>query len=302
MNKNKIVALVLILLLIIGVVGWNMSRDGKSLKSENSGDITLNNKKEIKIGIISILSGQYAFVGENLVAGARLYEKEWNEAHKDQKLSLIIEDDSFDAKKGIAAYKKLYEIFANAFKKTYGNIETVKISSDDASAKTLALKLNKENYTDYIVIASPSEGAMSVKHILQTSKSSMHFFLDSSFLTGFTEYQKILGDNIKKLEGSDVLAFKDIPETFKTKYKSFAGKDTGIGSDLGYEGVKALVETMPNVATVNADGKSIINGKNWLGNMQNANLNGVTGAISFDKDGLRTPAFTIKKFVGGEIK
>ncbi len=380
-KNNKILSSLLIVILLIG--GTYLYG---TIKDTQNGDISnTNSKKEIKIGVISILSGQYAFVGENLVAGARLYEKEWNESHTDRKLKLIVEDDSFDAKKGIAAYKKLteidkvdavynlstptidaihdtvavksapimqlgvqstpaatdsiyqitpdqapmfegfgefvksknpskpvllvsgnvqaYEIFADAFKKTYGNIETIKISSDDASSKTLALKLNKDNYTDYIVISSPSEGAMSVKHILQTSKSPIHFFLDSSFLTGFTEYQKILGDNIKKLEGSDVLSFKDIPEDFKVKYKSFSGKDTGIGSDLGYEGVKALVETMPDV--INANNKSWSknnSNSNWLDNMQKANIAGVTGIISFDKLGLRTPAFEIKKFVGGEVK
>ena len=176
-----------------------------------------------------------------------------------------------------------YEIFANAFKKGYGDIEVVKVSDSDATAKTLALKLNKENYSDYIVIASPSEGAMITKNILLVSKVTPRFFLDSSFLTGFPEYKKIIGDNINKLEGSDVLSFKDIPEDFKVKYKSFSGKDTGIGSDLGYEGVKALVETMPDVMNANSKSWAKNNSNsNWLDNMQKANIVGVTGIISFD--------------------
>jgi ABC-type branched-subunit amino acid transport system substrate-binding protein len=329
---------------------------------------------EIKIGIIAPLSGQFSFVGENMVAGARLYEREWNIAHPDKKLTLVVENDEFDSKKGISAYKKLteldradaiynlttptidalystvanrdvpivqlgvqsipassdsifqitpdqapmfegfgtfvkgkspkkpvllvsgkvvaYEIFADAFKKGYGDIEAIKVTDDAAGAKTLALKLSNENYSDYIIIASPSEGATIAKELITLSKNIPHFFLDSSFLTGFPEYQKIMGETISKLEASPVLSFKDIPKDFKQRYKASTGKDVGIASDLGYEGVKALVETMPAPGTK----------ESWITNMQNAKLPGVTGEISFDKLGLRSPAFDIKTYTNGKVQ
>lgn len=71
-----------------------------------------------------------------------------------------------------------------------------------------------------------------------------------------------------------------------------SGKDAGIASDLGYEGVKALVETMPEEGS---------NGS-WVSNMRNAKLTGVTGEISFDKLGLRSPAFDIKTYSNGVVK
>lgn len=216
---------------------------------------------EIKIGIIAPLSGQFSFVGENMVAGARLYEKEWNMAHPDKKLTLVVENDEFDSKKGISAYKKLteldradaiynlttptidalystvankdvpimqlgvqsipaetdsifqitpdqapmfegfgtfvkgkspakpallvsgkvvaYEIFADAFKKGYGDMPTIKVTDDVASAKTLALKLSNEKYTDYIIIASPAEGAAIARkyllfQVIPLASSSTH--------------------------------------------------------------------------------------------------------------------------------
>ena len=102
-KNNKILSLLLIVLLIIGGIYWH----GNNRNVQNKDITNSNTKKEIKIGIISILSGQYAFVGENMVAGARLYEKEWNDTHKDQKLTLIVEDDSFDAKKGYCCIQKV---------------------------------------------------------------------------------------------------------------------------------------------------------------------------------------------------
>jgi hypothetical protein len=52
--------------------------------------------------------------------------------------------------------------------------------------------------------------------------------------------------------------------------------------------VKVLVETKSKT--------------DWIGAMQNAKVEGVTGEISFDKDGQRNPSYEMKKFVGGKIQ
>ncbi len=354
--KKYIYSGIIIIIIALGFIGY-------------SNYVKTKVPAEIKIGVIAPMSGQYSFIGDNAVAGARFYQKEWNDSHPDNKLVLVIEDDAFDAKKGVAAYKKLteldhvdaifnttsptidalyssvatknvptvqlgeqgvpatkdsvfqvtpaqapmfegfgsyvhekhptkpmlltssipaYKVFATAFKKTYGDIPETIITGDQTNAKTLSTKLNKDGYTDYIVIASPQEASILVKELLVQSKTPSHYYFDSSFLSGFPEYQKILGDSMKKLEGSDVLSFKDIPESFKTSYKTFTGKDAGIASDFGYEGMKVLVETKGT--------------GDWVTAMQNAKIAGVTGEISFDQNGLRNPSFEMKKYTGGVIK
>ncbi len=65
-----------------------------------------NSNKDIKIGLISILSGEYSVVGENFRNGAILANEQYNLTHSD-KVDLIIEDDGFDTGKALSAYKKL---------------------------------------------------------------------------------------------------------------------------------------------------------------------------------------------------
>lgn len=68
-----------------------------------------NSSKNTKIGLISILSGEYSVVGENFRNGAILAQEQYNKSHAD-KIELIIEDDGFNTAKAISAYKKLSSI------------------------------------------------------------------------------------------------------------------------------------------------------------------------------------------------
>ncbi|MES2213378.1 MAG: ABC transporter substrate-binding protein [Patescibacteria group bacterium] len=73
------------------------------------GIILLGNKpksQEIKLGVIAGTTGEYASAGEGYMKGFNLAVEEWNNSHN-LKFSPIIEDDSFNAVKGLSAYKKL---------------------------------------------------------------------------------------------------------------------------------------------------------------------------------------------------
>lgn len=63
----------------------------------------------IKIGVIAGTTGQYASAGEGYLKGFNLAVEEWNKSNSN-KFEPIIEDDGFDANKGLLAYKKLKEI------------------------------------------------------------------------------------------------------------------------------------------------------------------------------------------------
>lgn len=64
----------------------------------------------LKLGLMSPTSGEYAVAGQNYQKGVELAFDEYKKAHPDQKIELTIEDDGFDVKKGISAYKKLTSI------------------------------------------------------------------------------------------------------------------------------------------------------------------------------------------------
>lgn len=64
----------------------------------------------LKIGLISGTTGEYAVVGENWVKGVELAKEEWASAHPEQKLTMITENDEFDGKKGLSAFQKLNSV------------------------------------------------------------------------------------------------------------------------------------------------------------------------------------------------
>lgn len=98
MNKtSKYIAIaILAIVVIVGIVSFN---NKKSVEGE-----------EISVGLIGILSGPFASVGENMVNGATLAAEEWNAENPDKKVKLIVEDDGFDPKKGLSAYNKLMDV------------------------------------------------------------------------------------------------------------------------------------------------------------------------------------------------
>ncbi len=63
----------------------------------------------VKLGVIAGTTGQYAPAGEGYMKGFNLALDQWNNSHI-QKFSTIVEDDGFDAVKGLAAYQKLSSI------------------------------------------------------------------------------------------------------------------------------------------------------------------------------------------------
>lgn len=62
------------------------------------------------VGMIAILSGEYASVGENFRNGTVLANEEYNKAHPNAPVKLVIEDDGFTGGKGVSAYQKLVTV------------------------------------------------------------------------------------------------------------------------------------------------------------------------------------------------
>lgn len=97
MSKTKIVSIVIVVI----VIGFGLSIANKSSESH-----PLTNAKKIKVGLITTLTGQYSSIGE-ANKNAIMMAKE--QLHADN-IELYIEDDGYDPKKAISAYKKLRDI------------------------------------------------------------------------------------------------------------------------------------------------------------------------------------------------
>ena len=93
--KTIIIAIVIAILLIFGYT---------QMSSSPGAD------KPITIGVISGLTGEYAAVGENFVRGFSLAHKEYMKRNPDARVELVVEDDKFNAREGVNAYRKMVDI------------------------------------------------------------------------------------------------------------------------------------------------------------------------------------------------
>ncbi|MEN9921522.1 MAG: hypothetical protein RLZZ517_500 [Candidatus Parcubacteria bacterium] len=95
--KKKIIGISIIILVIAGIFVAIQSN------SNDQGELK-------KIGAISILSGEYASVGQEMLNGFLLAQEVYNKQNPDKQIEVIAEDDGFDSKKALSAYKKLMDI------------------------------------------------------------------------------------------------------------------------------------------------------------------------------------------------
>jgi branched-chain amino acid transport system substrate-binding protein len=98
MKKTIIwIVIVLVVIIVAIIIGSSNSQPKQAVRGFN-------------LGLISILSGDYAAVGENIRNGVILASEQYNEAHPDAKVNLSIEDDGFSGGKGVSAYQKMVAV------------------------------------------------------------------------------------------------------------------------------------------------------------------------------------------------
>ncbi len=99
MNK-KIQITVLVVAVVAVIIGVTIfSKD-----SQQPSD------KPLTLGIMLPLTGDYAAAGQNMQKGMELALDEYKKSHPEASIKVVTEDDGYDAKKGVAAYKKLTDL------------------------------------------------------------------------------------------------------------------------------------------------------------------------------------------------
>ena len=96
--KPYIKVLVVVVIIAVGIAGYFLT------KKQNVG------QEPIKIGVLSILSGDAASWGEQAKRGADLAIEEWRDANPNKTLELIYEDTAAETKKTVSSFQKLVEI------------------------------------------------------------------------------------------------------------------------------------------------------------------------------------------------
>ncbi len=356
MKKYSWIIIVVVILVIAGL--FISQRNTQTAKSFN-------------IGLISILSGEYAAVGENFKNGVVLASEQYNTKHPDAPITLTIEDDGFSGGKGVSAYHKLVDVnkidglinvssptidsiydevvktmipviqggeqgrealddnvfgifpdsvsseydygvymrqkgvkemaivstklgafvrFVDAFKKGFqGKVTEYVIDPSEKDFRTHALKVADTKPESIGIFMYPQQGAQFLKEFLKVKKNKPQMFLDSSFVTGNPDYQRILGD-LSVLDGSYVGTIEStVSDEFKTTYKAKFNAEAGFLADIGYDAFNILAESHD------------ANSKTWLTNIKNINHKGASGPTQFNTTGNRLPQSKVQIVSGGKM-
>ncbi|OHA16573.1 MAG: hypothetical protein A3C79_01415 [Candidatus Taylorbacteria bacterium RIFCSPHIGHO2_02_FULL_45_28] len=94
-NKTKLIwiSVAVLIVIAISIVFRNVSR--------LPGELTL--------GLMLPLSGEYAVAGQNYQKGVELALDQYRKSNPDISIRMVIEDDGFETKKGVSAYRKLMD-------------------------------------------------------------------------------------------------------------------------------------------------------------------------------------------------
>ncbi|MBI5126492.1 MAG: ABC transporter substrate-binding protein [Candidatus Taylorbacteria bacterium] len=327
--------------------------------------------KSFKVGLISILSGDYAVVGESFKNGVVLAQETYNKNNPNSQVSIVIEDDGFNGGKGVSAYRKIVSVdkvdalinastptidsiydlvtktnlpviqlgeqgrepavdnvfgiwpnsiaseydygvymknkgvkemsivytnndamirFVESFKKGFAGItHDFIIDSSEKDFRTHALKVSQGSPSNVGLFIFPQQGAQFMKEFLKVAKNKPQFFFDASFQSGYSDYQRIMGD-LTVLDGTLVGTSQfDTTEDFKKAYKERYGVDAPFLADIGYDAFNILVTAYAT------------DQKKWIENIKNISLDGATGKTEFDALGNRKPKTKIMVISGGKI-
>lgn len=179
--------------------------------------------------------------------------------------------------------------FYDAFKKNYAGAHEGLMVNSKNDLQGYATKIATGGYDGVVFLNTPENGALAVKHIITLSKTRPLFIFDAQLQTGFADYKRILGDT-KILDGSLSVWLKSgSADAFTGAFQKKYGAEPGFLADFGYDTFNVLINAY------HADGKI------WQKNIQETKTEGVSGAISFDENGVRMQDIVINEVKEGLI-
>ena len=185
---------------------------------------------------------------------------------------------------------KFLDVFKKELKNNLTSIHL--IDKDTHDSRTDVLKVMSEK-PDYIFMSNLVDvGTVAVKNILLFRKDNTRprILFDQTFNEVFSDYQKVLGSNMKLLNGSIVVSVKKgDPSIFAAKYKATYGGEPGPLADYGYDAMMLLLK---NHSTDH---------HTWISKISKSNYVGMSGLIKFDDVGRRIPEFRITEIKDGRI-
>jgi branched-chain amino acid transport system substrate-binding protein len=174
--------------------------------------------------------------------------------------------------------------FFEAVKEGYGSsVESFALSPDKKTGfDTQVTKALVSNPDAIILVTLPQQGAAITSTVLERTENSPAILHDANFQTGFSDYKRLLGDQLSQL--SDDVFLKMVSTTrdeFKEAYKQEYGKEPGALADVGYDAFNLLMKNYSQ------------DDRRWVENVKQADFQGASGKVTFDDVGVRKPEFEI---------
>ncbi len=186
----------------------------------------------------------------------------------------------------------VYQNFYDGFNKGFGgNVKKFEIGSDIGGIRSQALAITKEKPDVVAVYMAPTDGALLVKEIIKISGNKPPYFVfDQSIVSGGTDYSKVFGTEIGRIDGSLVSMSKNnFTKDFQDEYMRRYNTPPTFGTDMGYNAFMLLANTYANRSD------------KWIANMKNAKFTGADGEVFFDSVGLRVPDIFFGKLDNGTV-
>jgi len=186
--------------------------------------------------------------------------------------------------------------FAKAFVKEYGKpVTTLVASSDKGGLRSDAAKIAALKPTLVVFIMTPENGAVLTKELLPLISPPTQLVYDIQLTTGTKFYQDQLGD-LSRINGAIALGMEG--DLNSAEYKKFYGafkkmypnEEPGFLADYGYD------TFMTYLNAYNSDESK------WISNLKSTNIEGASGKVQFDKNGIRIPPLVIKTVTGGKLQ
>jgi len=179
--------------------------------------------------------------------------------------------------------------FAKGIREGYqGNIDESVVNFTEQDIRTFAVKIKALNPDAVAFVITPDLMARFLKTFNELGMKNVSYYFDSDLQNGWDSATKIA--DAQMFNGSKVVMINSFNEpAFVSEYTKRFGNSNILTANVGYDAVNLLVNNYNS------------NNSKWVSSISHSSTNGVSGKISFDSVGVRTPEFKIGTIEEGKL-
>lgn len=168
--------------------------------------------------------------------------------------------------------------FVDAFRQGFtGPLDVVEVPAQSKDLRSILLReIAKRDVTWVVPFLMPDQATLVINDLL--SRKTRPNLALPLLQVSFDDYRRLI-PSLHRLDNDFTVAFPDPDGDFKARFRERFGYETGSWGGFGYDGMMVLLKTH------SADSSA------WNKSISFYRGQGVSGPISFDADGVRSPIF-----------